>query len=142
MTVLISSCALYEHILMTIIFQLNNYSLACNFSFFCCCLLLLFSSCVQFFCHPVDCIPPGFSVHGISQARILEWGGISFSRGSSRPRDRTCVSFIAGEFFTAELPGKPFSSFHYYVICWNEHLYISVHKHFWQFLITFLECIL
>ena len=137
MTILISSCALYEHILMTIIFQLNNYSRACNFSFFCCCLLLPFSSCVPLFCHPMDCILPGFSVHGISQARILEWGGISFFRGSSWSRDRTCVSFIAGEFFTAELPGKPFSSFHYYVICWNEHLYISVHKHFWQFLITF-----
>ena len=38
-------------------------------------------------CHPMD--PPGSSVHGISQARILEWVAISFSRGSSRPRDRT-----------------------------------------------------
>ena len=37
-------------------------------------------------CSPVDCGPPGPSVHGISQARILEWGGISFSRGSSEPR--------------------------------------------------------
>ena len=45
---------------------------------------------------PVDCSPPGSSVHGILQARILEWVAISFSRGSSRPRDRTCVSYIAG----------------------------------------------
>ena len=38
-------------------------------------------------CNPMDCSPPGSSVHGISQARILEWFAISFSRGSSRPRD-------------------------------------------------------
>ena len=38
--------------------------------------------------------PPASSVHGISQARILEWVTISFSRGSSQPRDRTCVSCI------------------------------------------------
>ena len=42
-------------------------------------------------CDPMDC-PPGSSVHGISQARILEWAAISFSRGSSQPRDQTCVS--------------------------------------------------
>ena len=42
----------------------------------------------------MDCSPPGFSVHGISQARILEWIAISFSRGSSWPRDHTCISCI------------------------------------------------
>ena len=42
-------------------------------------------------CDPMDCSPPGSSVHGISQARILEWMAISFSRGSSRPRDGTHV---------------------------------------------------
>ena len=47
-------------------------------------------------CDPVDCSPPGSSVHGIFQARILEWVAISFSRGSSQPRDRTQVSRIAG----------------------------------------------
>ena len=40
-------------------------------------------------CNPVDCSPPGSSVHRILQARILEWVAISFSRGSSQPRDRT-----------------------------------------------------
>ena len=47
--------------------------------------------------HSVDCSPPGSSVCGILQARILEWIGISFSRGSSLPRGQTqvsCVSFI------------------------------------------------
>ena len=48
---------------------------------------------------PVDCSPPSSSVHGILQARILEWVAISFSRGSSRPRDRTQVSHIAGRCF-------------------------------------------
>ena len=48
---------------------------------------------------PVDYSLPGFSVHGILQARILEWVTISFSRGSSRPRDRTQVSHIGGRRF-------------------------------------------
>ena len=55
----------------------------------------------------MDCSPPGFSVHGISQGRILEWVAISFSKDSSWPRDRTCISCLAGGFFTIEPPGKP-----------------------------------
>ena len=51
-------------------------------------------------CDPMDCSPPGSSVHGILQARVLEWVAISFSRGSSRPRDQTWVSSIAGRCFT------------------------------------------
>ena len=50
--------------------------------------------------------PPGSSVHGISLAGILEWAAITYSRGSSQPRDRTQISCIAGEFFTSEPPGK------------------------------------
>ena len=46
------------------------------------------------FVTPMDCSPPDFSVHGISQAGILEWVAISSSRGSSRPRDWTGVSCI------------------------------------------------
>ena len=42
-------------------------------------------------CHPIYCSPPGSSVHRILQARILEWVAIPFSRGSSLPRDRTCL---------------------------------------------------
>ena len=49
-------------------------------------------------CDPLDCSPPGPSVHGILQARILEWVAIPFSKGSSQ-RDRTQVSHIAGKFF-------------------------------------------
>ena len=49
---------------------------------------------------PHGLYPPGSSVHGILRARILEWIAISFSRGSSQPRDRICVSYIAGGFST------------------------------------------
>ena len=51
-------------------------------------------------CDPMDYILPGFSVHGIFQARVLEWVAISFSRGSSRHKDWTRVSCIAGRCFT------------------------------------------
>ena len=55
----------------------------------------------------MHCSPLGSCVHGILQARILEWVAISFSRGSSRPRDQTHISCLADAFFTAEPPGKP-----------------------------------
>ena len=48
-------------------------------------------------CDPVDCSLPGFSIHGIFQARVLEWGAISFSRVSSRPRDWNQVSHIVSK---------------------------------------------
>ena len=51
---------------------------------------------VQLFCNSMDCSPPGSSVCCISQSRILEWVAISFSRGSSQPRDHTQVSCTAG----------------------------------------------
>ena len=47
------------------------------------------------------CDPMAYTVHGIIQARILEWVGFPFSRGSSQPRDQTQVSRIAGGFFTS-----------------------------------------
>ena len=51
-------------------------------------------------CDPVDCSLPGSSIHGILKARILKWVAISFSRGSSRSRNRTPISHIAGRRFT------------------------------------------
>ena len=57
--------------------------------------------------------PPGFSMHGILQARILGWVAISSSRGSSQPRDQTRSPAslpLAGRFFTIEPPGKPLDS--------------------------------
>ena len=47
--------------------------------------------CCLTLCNPMDCSPPGSSVYGISQARILKWVAISSSRGSSLPRDQTCI---------------------------------------------------
>ena len=55
----------------------------------------------------MDCSPPCSLVHGISQARILEWVAIPFSKGSSQPRDQTQVSCTADGFLTTEAPGKP-----------------------------------
>ena len=53
------------------------------------------------FCNPMDCSSPGFSVHGILQARMLEWIAMPFSRGSSSQlRNQTQVLCIAGGFFT------------------------------------------
>ena len=58
-------------------------------------------------CDPMDCSPPGSSVHGILQAGTLEWVAMPSSRGSSQPRDWTWVSCIAGGFFTTMPSGKP-----------------------------------
>ena len=54
----------------------------------------------QALCYPMDCSPLGSSIHGILQARVLEWGAIPFSRRSSPPRDWTRVSSIAGRCLT------------------------------------------
>ena len=62
-------------------------------------IVLVTQSCLSL-CDPVECSPPGSSVHGILQARILEWGAMSSSRGSSWPGDQIWVSCIAGRFFT------------------------------------------
>ena len=59
------------------------------------------------FCNPMDCSPPGSSVRGILQARILEWVAMPFSRGSSLPRDWTQGVCIAGRLFITEPSGKP-----------------------------------
>ena len=58
---------------------------------------------------PIDCSPPGSSVHGILQTRIPEWVAMPFSRGSSWPRDQTCiscVSYTAGRFLTIWVTGE------------------------------------
>ena len=70
---------------------------------FCC---LVAKSCLTL-CDPVDCSSPGSSVHGISRARTLEWVAISSFRGSSRPRDQTCLSCTAGGFLPLSHQGSP-----------------------------------
>ena len=62
-------------------------------------LCLVAQSCLTLY-SLIDCSPPGSSLHGISQARILEWVAMPSSRGSSQARDRSQVSCIAGGFFT------------------------------------------
>ena len=75
----------------------------------CVCVPQSLQSCLTL-CSPLGCSPPGPSVHGILQARILEWVAMPSSRGSSQPRDRThisCVSCVVIRFFSAEPGGKP-----------------------------------
>ena len=65
-------------------------------------------------CDPMDCSPPGSSVHGIFQARTLEWVAISSSRGSSQPRDQTtslASPALAGRFFTTWATWELYSNF-------------------------------
>ena len=82
-------------------------------SFFRVSALLSCHSVMSEFCDSVDCSLPGSSVHGIFQARILEWVAISFSRGPSQLGDQTCISCsltLAGRFFTTEPFKKPLES--------------------------------
>ena len=58
-------------------------------------------------CDPMDCSLPGSSIHGIFQARVLEWVAISFSRGSSQPSDLTRVSHTPGRHFTVWATREP-----------------------------------
>ena len=66
----------------------------------CVCVCVLAAQSCPTLCNPVECSPPGSSVHGLLQARILECVAILFSRGSSRPGDGILVSQIADRFFT------------------------------------------
>ena len=71
----------------------------------CVCVCVLVAQLYPAFCHPMGCSLPEFSVHGIFQARIIEWFAISFSGGSSWPRDWTWVPCIAGMAYS--LPSEP-----------------------------------
>ena len=69
----------------------------------------LLQSCLTL-CDPIDCSPPGSSVHGISQARTLEWISFPFSKGSSPPRDQTQVSYCRWILYQLNHQGSPFIS--------------------------------
>ena len=71
-----------------------------------CYLCLVAQSCPILF-DPLDCSLSGFSVHGIFQAKILEWGAISCSRESSQPRDQTQVSWVSCIAGADSLPTEP-----------------------------------
>ena len=98
----------------------------------CACVCVLVTQSCPTLCDPTTCSPPGFSVHGILQARILEWIVIPFSRGSSQPKDRTLVSCITGRFFTVRATGKSSSCLipplypYYYIVTKRLHLWASI----------------
>ena len=83
----------------------NHIYVSFGYDCFCCCFVA--KSCSTLFNPIIDHSLPGSSVRGISQTRILKWVAISSSRGSSRPRNQTCISCIADGFFIAKPPGKP-----------------------------------
>ena len=89
----------------------------CVYTHACVCVLVA-QSCL-ILCDPMDyCSLPGSSVHGILQARILEWVAVHSSRGSCEPRDRTQVSCIAGRFFTVWATREaPFHQLAEYLCC-------------------------
>ena len=104
---LVTSCSLHVWLLSTVcdflssswwlpVYFLCDFCLLCVGSYLlpgvCVCLLSITQSCPTL-CNPMDYNPPGPSVHGMLQVRILEWVAISFSRGSSWPRDRTQICF-------------------------------------------------
>ena len=60
----------------------------------CVCVCALSHSVMTDFCAPLNCSPPGSSVHEISQVRVLEWVVISYSRGSSQARNRNCITCL------------------------------------------------
>ena len=96
-------------------------------------------------CNPMDCTPPGSSIHGILHARILEWVAIPFSRGSSWPRNWTLVSCIASGFFTVWDTREAIINFTFYhnksqiyinifiyivlSVCVYKHIHTHTHTH-------------
>ena len=96
-------------------------------------------------CDLMDWGPSGSSVHGILQARILEWVAMPFSRGSSRPSNWTQVSWIAGGFLTIWATGKPLGVF-YPALNSLLHLFIPPLLHetlaTFDFLTVFTVCLL
>ena len=81
----------------------------------------LFSHIQLFVCDPLDCSPPGSSVHGFLLARLLDWVAISFSRGSSQPRTRTQGSCTAGRFFTIWATREALSSSKWLYVFLSQH---------------------
>jgi len=95
-----SQTYIYTHIYMYIYLRL----IYTHTHIYSCCLVI--KSCPTLF-NSMDCSSPGSSVHRILQARILEWVAKSSSRGSSRPRDWTQVSFTGRQILYHQPPGKP-----------------------------------
>ena len=73
----------------------------------CICVCVWITQSCLILCDPIDCSPPGFSVHGIVQIKILEWVAIHFSRESSQPRDWTWVSWLQKDSLPSSHHGSP-----------------------------------
>ena len=97
-TLLIDNVAICKQ--MSVLFCLFDYFSNLVSVCVCVCVCVLVAQLHLTLWNPVVCGFPSFSLHGILQARILEWVAIPFSSGSSRPRDQTQVSHIAGRVFT------------------------------------------
>ena len=111
-------------------------SLSPQFKYYVCLCTQSFQLCPTL-CVPMDCSPPGSLVHGILQARILEWVAMPSSRGSSWPRDQThvsCGSCLAGRFVTTEPPGKPLKQYKYMKVFVHWNIIFDVEIEFeWRF---------
>ena len=105
---LISYCILYFFLLFK---QMHVISIIDIYMTF----VLVAKSC-SYSCDPMYCSPPGFFVHGILHARLLEWVGIYFSRASYKPRDWTRVSFIVCRIFTDRASREAFGIYCCYLI--------------------------
>ena len=91
-----------------------------------CCVNVNVTQLCRILCDPMGHSPPDSSVCGISQAKILEWVAIPFSRGTSQARDQTWVSCIAGRFFTTKAT-------------WEYHLYLIDYISSWRIFLD--DCI-
>ena len=86
----------------------NFLVLILYYSYVRCCYCCLVAKLCLTLCDSMDCSPPGSSLHGVFQARMLEQVATCFSRDSSQPRDQTHIFCLAGGFFTTEPSGKPY----------------------------------
>ena len=89
------AAGVYEKTLCLALSFVLNLNFSKKYRCYCC----LVAKLCPILCDPIDCSLPGSSVHGILQARTLAWVAISFSRGTSQPRDRTGLSCIARRCF-------------------------------------------
>ena len=97
----IASCSLHTSVFTGTYME---YSRITSFSFWNSAVVVVSRSVLSDSCNPTDCSLPGSSVHGVLQARILEWVAVSSSRGSSWPRDWTQVSFCLLHWQADSLP--------------------------------------
>ena len=137
-------------------FLINFYwslvAVQCWVSFYCtemnqqsvCVCVLVAQSCLTLW-DPMDCSPPGSSVHGVLQARTLEWVDTPLSVGSSPPRDGTQICYILGWSFPSEPQGNMCACV---CVCVCIHVYVCVYAHtyisppFWMsFPFRTLQCI-